>query len=383
MLAAAGAAIGFGLSYPMTAVALRSWSPLGVGGASRARARWCSWRSWRSSGVLPRPRCGGLHRARPAAPGRAGRAGWHGVHRGHERRGRARGPHHRGVRGHALRRVRGAPRGAHPGRAACAPRRSRRSRSRSLGTLLLAGFQPSDDAVAGIAFGLVAAVGFGLYLVLSRRWTATAGLDGTSITMANMVGRGPVILVTQLLVDPAGVFPRGGPGGVRAGHGGPRAAAQHALAAAHPRVREASPGASHVIAAAAHAAHLRDRVHGAPRRAADAHGARRRRARDRGHRGREWRAGCHLAAAATAHRDATPAPRPDRCPGISWARPGPAWGTRSARTPPRSRRSTASTARSAGATCPSSTAWALTRWNIDQSRSQLASGHSEPMASAR
>ena len=30
MLAAAGAAVGFGLSYPMTAVALRAWSPLGA-----------------------------------------------------------------------------------------------------------------------------------------------------------------------------------------------------------------------------------------------------------------------------------------------------------------------------------------------------------------
>ena len=73
--------------------------------------------------------------------------------------------------------------------------------------MLLAGFQPSEGAAAGIAFGLVAAVSFGLYLVLSRRWTVTLGLDGTSITMANMVGRGPVILVTQLVVDPVGVFP--------------------------------------------------------------------------------------------------------------------------------------------------------------------------------
>jgi inner membrane transporter RhtA len=76
-----------------------------------------------------------------------------------------------------------------------------------VGTLLLAGVQPSDDAVLGIACGLLAAVGFALYLVLSRRWSVTVGLDGTSITMANMVGRGPVMVAVQLAIDPAGVFP--------------------------------------------------------------------------------------------------------------------------------------------------------------------------------
>jgi drug/metabolite transporter (DMT)-like permease len=76
-----------------------------------------------------------------------------------------------------------------------------------LGTLLLAGFQPLDADATGIAFGLGAAVCFGLYMVLSRRWTATANLDGTSITMANLVGRGPVLLVVQLLIDPTGLFP--------------------------------------------------------------------------------------------------------------------------------------------------------------------------------
>jgi drug/metabolite transporter (DMT)-like permease len=76
-----------------------------------------------------------------------------------------------------------------------------------LGTLLLAGFQPLDADATGIAFGLGAAVCFGLYMVLSRRWTATANLDGTSITMANLVGRGPVLLMVQLLIDPAGLFP--------------------------------------------------------------------------------------------------------------------------------------------------------------------------------
>jgi probable blue pigment (indigoidine) exporter len=76
-----------------------------------------------------------------------------------------------------------------------------------LGTLLLAGFEPLDTNVAGIAFGLLAAVSFGLYLVLSRRWIASAGLDGTSITMANLIGRGPVLFAVQLLIDPAGLFP--------------------------------------------------------------------------------------------------------------------------------------------------------------------------------
>jgi drug/metabolite transporter (DMT)-like permease len=76
-----------------------------------------------------------------------------------------------------------------------------------VGTALLAGFQPLDAPVAGVGFALVAALTFGLYLVLSRRWTATHGLDGTSIALANLVGRGPVLLAAQLILGPGALAP--------------------------------------------------------------------------------------------------------------------------------------------------------------------------------
>ena len=44
------------------------------------------------------------------------------------------------------------------------------------GTALLAELHLGGDAAAGIGVGLVAALLFGLFLVLSRRWSATYGL---------------------------------------------------------------------------------------------------------------------------------------------------------------------------------------------------------------
>ncbi len=48
---------------------------------------------------------------------------------------------------------------------------------------------------------------FGLYVVLARRWSRPYHLDGTLITIANLIGRGPVLLVAALVLDPGSVIP--------------------------------------------------------------------------------------------------------------------------------------------------------------------------------
>jgi len=44
-----------------------------------------------------------------------------------------------------------------------------------------------------------AAVMFGLYMVLARRWGHRYALDGTTITIANLIGRGPLLLAIELV----------------------------------------------------------------------------------------------------------------------------------------------------------------------------------------
>ena len=76
-----------------------------------------------------------------------------------------------------------------------------------IGTGLLAGAVPAGAPLGGIALGLLAAAMFGLYVVLARRWGAPYRLDGTLITIANLLGRGPVLLLAAWLLDPAKVIP--------------------------------------------------------------------------------------------------------------------------------------------------------------------------------
>ena len=48
---------------------------------------------------------------------------------------------------------------------------------------------------------------FGLYLVLARRWSVRYELDGTLVTIANLIGRGPVLLVAALVLDQRPLIP--------------------------------------------------------------------------------------------------------------------------------------------------------------------------------
>lgn len=75
------------------------------------------------------------------------------------------------------------------------------------GTALLAGVAPDSGALAGIGMAAGAAALFGLYIVLARRWGRRYALDGTLVTIANLVGRGPVLLVVELVRAPDQLLP--------------------------------------------------------------------------------------------------------------------------------------------------------------------------------
>ena len=75
------------------------------------------------------------------------------------------------------------------------------------GTALLAGVDPTTDMLLGVAMATGAAVMFGLYMVLARRWSVRYGLDGTLITIANLIGRGPVLLLVEFVRSPGTLIP--------------------------------------------------------------------------------------------------------------------------------------------------------------------------------
>ena len=76
-----------------------------------------------------------------------------------------------------------------------------------VGTALLAGFAPLGGSAVGIAFGVVAAVSFGFYLVFARRWGPSHGLTGTIVVLALLFGRGPVLLLVEFVREPASLAP--------------------------------------------------------------------------------------------------------------------------------------------------------------------------------
>ncbi len=205
LLAGAGAAIGFGISYPLTAIVLRSFSPLGTA-AIQGSLGLAIILVFAAVGIVPRP---ARARWRPGALARLVFLGLCG-----------------GVVFTSLLNVSVAVAGptitgfvatlyAVFSALLAVPLLGEPLRRTTLasfllalaGTALLAGFRPADVPLGGIGLALGSAVCFGLYLVLSRRWGTSHGLDGTAIAVANLTGRGPVVLVLALATDPAGVFP--------------------------------------------------------------------------------------------------------------------------------------------------------------------------------
>ncbi|MBI3752131.1 MAG: EamA family transporter [Chloroflexi bacterium] len=72
-----------------------------------------------------------------------------------------------------------------------------------LGTALLAELHLGDATAAGIGWGLVAAVSFALFLVLSRKWGRADGLDGIRIALAAMAVATVALALLVLAVEPA------------------------------------------------------------------------------------------------------------------------------------------------------------------------------------
>lgn len=54
------------------------------------------------------------------------------------------------------------------------------------GTVLLSNLELTQDTLRGIGIGLVAAMAFGLFLVLSRRWAEPYGLSGPTVGLATL-----------------------------------------------------------------------------------------------------------------------------------------------------------------------------------------------------
>ena len=70
-----------------------------------------------------------------------------------------------------------------------------------LGTALLAELDVAGAGASGIAWGLLAAVSFALFLVLSRKWAGPDGFDGITVALATMtettLGIGAWVLATN------------------------------------------------------------------------------------------------------------------------------------------------------------------------------------------
>ena len=76
-----------------------------------------------------------------------------------------------------------------------------------VGTALLAELDPAGTDGAGMAWGLLAALSFALYLVLARRWSARYRLDGVVVALAVGVLSALVLGGFLVVVDPASLRP--------------------------------------------------------------------------------------------------------------------------------------------------------------------------------
>ena len=76
-----------------------------------------------------------------------------------------------------------------------------------VGVLLLSGFDPGRSSTAAIVAGLGAAVSFALFLVLSRRWSRTHGLDAPTIAIPVFAAQALVLGVFELAREPAALLP--------------------------------------------------------------------------------------------------------------------------------------------------------------------------------
>ncbi len=203
--AAAGAAIVYGAAYPATAVALRSFSPLAVAGISCTLAL-VTVIGLALAGVLPRPAVDGLTGPRLVRLSVLALLGGVLFIVGVNIAVAISGPTITGFV---------APLYAVMGTLFAIPLLGERVRASTFvafglafaGTALLAGTVPTGTSPVGVLLAFVAAAMFGLYVVLARRWSVPYRLDGTLVTIANLIGRGPLLLAAAVVLDPGRVIP--------------------------------------------------------------------------------------------------------------------------------------------------------------------------------
>lgn len=205
MLAAAGAAFVYGAAYPATAVALRSFSPLAVAGWACTLALIPVLAS-AAGGLIEPPATEGMTRARLVRLGALAVFGGAGFIAAINVAVALSGPTITGFV---------APLYAMLATLFAVPILGEPVRLATVaafvlalaGTVLLAGTAPLGAPIAGILMAFAGAAMFGLYLVLARRWSRPYRLDGTLVTIANLVARGPGLLVVSALVEPRPLIP--------------------------------------------------------------------------------------------------------------------------------------------------------------------------------
>jgi probable blue pigment (indigoidine) exporter len=204
-LAAAGAAVLYGAAYPATAIALQSFSPLAIAGLACVIALPIVI-GLAAAGLLPRPGLASL-----TGPGLlrlvvlAALGGLLFIAAANFAVALS-GPT---VTGFV------APLYAVAAAVLAVPVLGEQLRARTigafaialLGTALIADVGPDALALRGIALAGLAALCFGLYIVLARRWSEPYGLDGTLVTIANLIGRGPVLLLIAVVAGPGQIIP--------------------------------------------------------------------------------------------------------------------------------------------------------------------------------
>ncbi len=80
-----------------------------------------------------------------------------------------------------------------------------------VGTGLLAELAPDAIDLSGIGWGVLAAVAFALYLVLTRRWSHRYRLDGLTVALSNAATTAVVLGGFLLVTDPASLVPSSPP----------------------------------------------------------------------------------------------------------------------------------------------------------------------------
>lgn len=205
LLFAAGAAVLYGAAYPATALALRSYTPLGIAAIACTLALpvviTLSFLGW-----LPRPNVDDMDRGRAVRLLVLSSLGGLLFIAATNTAVALSGPTITGFV---------APLYAVGAALLAIPILGERLRPQALiafavavlGTGLLAGGAPNLDSLLGIGMGLAAAVFFGLYIVLARRWSTRYRLDGTLVTIGNLAGRGPVLLLIEALRSPGTILP--------------------------------------------------------------------------------------------------------------------------------------------------------------------------------